>query len=464
MRPKIVGGAQRVVPSSVLLMAAIVAGCNDSTDPHSPADLGAAGAAQLQGKAGRGIDAEFSRLAVTIPGFGGMYYDKSGKLNVYVKSQAGVAAKAVDIVGRLRAVGGRAVQDRMRRSPNVVVQEAKYDYLELQGWKSRLGPVFGVRGVVFTDISEGRNRLQIGITPNASQAAVEQALSRAKVPREAVIISRISPIEKMKTLRGQFRPVPGGVQIFFPAPSEGPDAAFICSHGFNAQIPGRSTHFFVTASHCSDIQGGNQQTPYFQPAPGNPNRIAVEFKDPQYGNPGGLCEDFPGFRCRLSDALLARYRAGEEPDFGKIARTTFSLQRIGSLNIDNKNPRWTIIAEFDFPFEGEIAHKVGRSSGWTSGPVILTCADAGVNDTDIVQICQDFVLAGARPGDSGAPVFERADDFTGGVSSDVLLTGVLWGGGTLDGAPVFVFSSMQNIEFELGPLTTEAGALLASAQ
>jgi hypothetical protein len=49
--------------------------------------------------------------------------------------------------------------------------------------------------------------------------------------------------------------------------------------------------------------------------------------------------------------------------------------------------------------------------------------------------------------------------------------GILWGGGTLDGAPVFVFSAMEQIEFsameqieqELGQLSTSAFDLLASA-
>jgi hypothetical protein len=41
--------------------------------------------------------------------------------------------------------------------------------------------------------------------------------------------------------------------------------------------------------------------------------------------------------------------------------------------------------------------------------------------------------------------------------------GILWGGGTLDGAPVFVFSAMEQIEQELGQLSTSAFDLLASA-
>jgi hypothetical protein len=36
----------------------------------------------------------------------------------------------------------------------------------------------------------------------------------------------------------------------------------------------------------------------------------------------------------------------------------------------------------------------------------------------------------------------------------VALVGILWGGGTLGGAPVWIFSSMEQIELELGALTT----------
>nr|MBA3346130.1 hypothetical protein [Gemmatimonadales bacterium] len=321
-------------------------------------------------------------------------------------------------------------------------------------WKGNLSKIFGVRGVVYTDTDEEQNRVRIGITPGASQRDVERALARVGVPREAVVITRTSPIQKVQTVRDRLRPVPGGAQIVFPAPSEGKGSFFVCSIGFNARIPGQSgKNFFVTASHCSDIQGGDQNTPYFQPTPfvGNPssNRIAVEYKDPAYGNPGGLCV-YEGARCRLSDALLAGYTTGVTPGFGEIARTTFGLQRIGSLIIDRNRPRWNIVGELSFPFLGEVAHKVGRTTGWTNGPVIVTCADVGVSGTDIVQICQDFVLAGSRGGDSGSGVFERLSS----NSSDVLLTGILWGGGDFDGAPVFVFSSMENIEHELGQLTT----------
>jgi len=448
------GGAHKLRLLTVTLLTGLIGSCVDSSDPNSPSTSASKTAVEAarQAPPSRGIDAEFARLAREIPGFGGMYYDRAGKLNVYAtKSLA--TARGADLTGRLRSLGGTAVQ-RGLRSGAVTMREAKYDYLQLQGWKSRLGRIFTVKGVVYTDIDEEANRIGVALTRGASQAAVEKVLKAAKVPLDAVRFRRMGAIRPLQTIQDRLRPVPGAAQIVFPAPSEGPGAFFVCTLGFNTRLPGRSGNFFVTASHCSDIQGGDQNTPYYQPFPilSNlpQNRIAVEFSDPAYGNPGGLC--FEGFRCRLSDALLASYQTGVSPDRGRIARTTFGLQRIGSLIIDPANPRWRVIGEFPFPFLGETAHKVGRTTGWTRGPVVATCVDVEASGTGFIQLCQDIVHAGVNGGDSGSGVFERAG---AGANSDIFLIGILWGGGTdFDGSTVFVQSPMENIEFELGELNT----------
>jgi hypothetical protein len=459
----------------IVAVVTLTGACTDSMGPtRAPAAaVQAAGTpAQLAVSDGRGLDAEFTRLASQIPGFGGMYYDKSGTLNVYMATpRSGAAAlRREDIATQLRAYGGRAVQSHLMRGSAVgaqsaaiapvVVQQGAYDYLQLRAWKDRLTSIFKVHGVVYLDIDESANRLHVAVTSGASQQQVQKQLAHAGVPQTAVLITRMSPIEPVATLQDRLRPVPSGAQISFPLPSM-PGFIGICTVGFNARIPtAPGKTFFVTPSHCSEVQGGTEGTPYFQPRPvrGNAtaNLIAMEFRDPQYGNPGGLC--YTGFRCRLSDALLAQYSSPSLADFGKIARTTFELQRIGSIIIDPQHPRWTVVDELPFPFEGDTAHKVGQTSGWTSGPVVATCVDVQEAKSDIVEICQDFVEAGSRPGDSGASVFERVSS----TSSNVLLAGTLWGGGTLDnGAPVFVFSAMENIEFELGPLSTTANPLMA---
>nr|MBA3521931.1 hypothetical protein [Gemmatimonadales bacterium] len=253
MRAKIVGDARKLLLLTVVPAVALAAGCADSSTPSAPSQAPAAaiaGTAQAQAKPGRGIDAEFTRLAKEIPGFGGMYYDKSGILTVQVvKPQAGAAARSPDVVGRLRSVGGATVQRRLAQSGAATVREAKYDYGQLQSWKGNLSKIFGVRGVVYTDTDEEQNRVRIGITPAASQRDVEQAVARAGVPRDAVVFSRISSIKRVETVLDRLRPVPGGAQLIFPARSEGAGAFFLCTLGFNARIPGQSGEFFVTASH-----------------------------------------------------------------------------------------------------------------------------------------------------------------------------------------------------------------------
>ena len=71
--------------------------------------------------------------------------------------------------------------------------------------------------------------------------------------------------------------------------------------------------------------------------------------------------------------------------------------------------------------------------------------------------CKGSAFGIAEPGDSGAGVFEQVGE------NEIALVGILWGGGTLDGAPVFIFSAMEQIEQELGQLSTSNFDLLASA-
>jgi hypothetical protein len=113
----------------------------------------------------------------------------------------------------------------------------------------------------------------------------------------------------------------------------------------------------------------------------------------------------------------------------------------GSLTIDQANPLFTITAERAYPNEGDVLHKVGRTTGWTSGTVEFSCTNTNIAGTDITILCQEWVRATADHGDSGAPVFDFAPD---GGPNDVRLTGLLWG----HNGTHFVFSAMGEIRFE----------------
>src|SRR5262245_9217862 len=115
----------------------------------------------------------------------------------------------------------------------------------------------------------------------------------------------------MATLRDQVRPVVAGLQINF--------GNFVCSIGFNATSGGQAS--FVTASHCTNRQGGVEGTQYFQPLASVPGSlIGTEVDDPRYARNIAGCPK--GRKCRLSDASRAAYASGVGFTLGGIAQTT----------------------------------------------------------------------------------------------------------------------------------------------
>lgn len=197
---------------------------------------------------------------------------------------------------------------------------------------------------------------------------------------------------------------------------------------------------FAVASHCTNKQGGVEDTRYYQPL--SPNFIGTEIADPVYTKskcPQGV----PRSRiCRFSDSAFAQKDTAVTSDQGFIART-------GTPNTGRPTVvgQWRITSE-GASMVGQTVNKVGRTTGWTQGVVTDTWVDTGVSGTRIVQLCQDFVSATVAGGDSGSPVFA----ITGGT--DVQLRGLLWGGNQ-DGT-MFVYSPIANIQRsdELGPITT----------
>ena len=362
-------------------------------------------------------------LARAVPGFGGFYLDDRGIPVVYLKNAAerGNAERA--LAPFLRAQGLAASQLR--------VIPARYDWAQLERWSAQASTgVLGVPGGVFVDADEASNRVTIGVERGAS-ARIRGVVARLGIPQEAVVVQETEPIRLAATLRGKVRPAVGGLQINFPG--------FLCTLGFNAVRNGQRS--FITASHCTNHQGGVEATPYYQPLQTTaPAKIATEVSDPGYSPNKTGCP--VGFRCRFSDAARAAYTSTTTSSLGKIAKTTGPNN--GSVTI---NGNFSITAEGSASV-GQTIGKVGRTSGWTTGKVTNRCVNIQVTGTDIVQLCQNLVSARVRAGDSGGPVFKG--------SSNVTLVGILWGCdcnqngvGTL-----YAYSPMSNIERELGALTT----------
>ena len=399
-----------VRPIGCILVAAVAA-CADSGPPMDPGPV----THQIQAP-------DVQSLTRALPGFGGLFLDH-GVPTVYLTDlrQSGLAE---------RLLGGFA---RQRGAGRIQVRAARFAYKDLDRWFTAVSfEAFEQGRVVFVDLDEAGNRVLVGVERGSSHANIRALAKRLGVPAEALAVQDADPISRVATLQDQVRPVVAGLQINFPG--------FLCSIGFNAVSAGQNS--FVTASHCTTTQGGVEGTPYSQSLASQPNSfIGTEVADPDYVRGRGKNNPCPkGRRCRSSDASRAAYAAGVQFTLGGIAST--NAPNNNSLTITGS---FTIVAEGG-EIVGDLANKVGRTTGWTQGIITNTCVNTGVSGSNIVQLCQNFVSAGVGGGDSGSDVFKQLSG--GGVS----LLGVLWGG---NGAGTqFVYSPIANVEQELGPLTT----------
>src|SRR5438876_4188791 len=396
----------------LLCGAAFVAAsaCSESTSPTSRQPVAVLQAAQAP---------DLSTLARDVPGFGGLFLDH-GVPTVYLTDplQRGPLELALGAFARARGFAPSQIQ----------VLAGRYAYGDVDRWfQKRSKEAFAQGGIVFVDLDEAANRVLVGVERGASHANVRSLAARLGVPAEAIVTRDVDPIQYAATLQDQVRPVVAGLQIHF--------GNFLCSIGFNAVSGGQNS--FVTASHCTNRQGGVEGTLYYQSLSSQPNSfIGTEVADPVYFR-GGVCPKHR--RCRFSDSARAAYAAGVPFTLGGIAQT--SGPNNGSLDITGT---FTIVGNGG-EIVGDVANKVGRTTGWTQGVITNTCVNTGVSGSNIVQLCQNFVAAGVGPGDSGSDVFLD-------TRAGVRLLGVLWGG---NGAGTqFVYSPIANVQQELGPLTT----------
>jgi len=372
------------------------------------------------------LDEQLARLAEQIPGFGGIFLDENGRIAVYLVEGEVTTLSVREVGATIARVLG---WDEPRLRAGVIrILPGRYNFRQLKEWNDQIFPhAFELRGVRWTDIDEAQNRLRIGVENEAAAEEVIETLVSLGVPREAVIVEEVEPILPMLTLRDKVRPLVGGLQINFPG--------YLCTLGFNAVRSGVAG--FVTASHCTNVQGGVEGTPYWQPLEATDTFIGTEIADPLYtwrlGCPRGRL-------CRYSDSAFAQLAFGVNASLGSLAQ----IASLGAIEITGS---FQITAEATRRIRGEVLNKVGRTTGWSQGPITQTCVNVGVTGTRIVLLCQDFVQATVAAGDSGSPVFKIN-------GSGVTLYGLLWGGNS--SGTSFVYSPIGNIQRsdELGSLRT----------
>lgn len=383
------------------------------------------------------IDEVFDSIADSVPSFGGAYVlDESDTLVIVLTEKNDRAANTARKALRSRL--GTEI-DRT----NMEIELGSYSFSQLKQWYDHIS-MNTVEGLVLTDIDEMRNRILIGVQDvQAAEGGINETLSEAGIPREAVLIESKAPIFQKTSLQSYHRPLVGGLRIsqgnvFF---------YYVCTLGFIANRAG--VRGSVTNSHCSEEDGQVDQTLFWQPDVSIffADYFGEETVDPAFFT-GGTCPS--GKRCRYSDANFIEHYANcltcpwdSRSTLGRIARPP-----LGSTSWNGSNT-YRITAEATTVSVGSVVSSVGQTSGLSNGTVTNSCVAVDVSGTDIQMLCQYIAGYSSNPGDSGAPVFRLTNSPS---TNDVDLSGINWGGPE-DGSSG-VFSKISWIESEVGSLDT----------
>ena len=295
------------------------------------------------------------------------------------------------------------------------VATADYTVGQLKGWFDTVAADFHelMTGV---DLDEGGNRITVMVADlDADQDTVAEYVAGLGVPAEAVVVreDRLllpDPAPEPQVgiglhtglpqgLQTGLDPFVGGGEIYSWDGSAGDSRTLGFPIAFiNAE--GRYEQGFITAGHC------DRGDPFFG-----------------YGYAGhAIYVAYLGDTQRSAyssgvDALYAK-KTGTLPPLGVglIARVRQETHRAGNasryeLLLDADDPHFQITSTRS-PFLGETVHKIGRTSGWTSGSVTVTCQVFIDNDTGQRFDCAADAAMGIEPGDSGAPVFAIESDGT----------------------------------------------------
>lgn len=409
-----------LIGSVVALSVLALAGCDASQEPLVPA-------VPQPALTPGGHDPDQHALARAIPAFGGLFLDAHGTPTVFLTDPSARGSVTAALSGFLAERGVGAAQ--------LKVLPARFSYAQLETMLERARPdVFSGPGTVFTDLDETRNQIVIGVQNANAASRVMSALAPHGLPAGAVAVELAEPIYPLVNLTDRFDPIPAGVQIHF--------GNYLCSIGIIANVASQS--HFVTASHCTNTQGGIEGTQYYQPLSSvDATAIGTEVADPNYFNFKNGCP-YHGVNCRYSDAALVRSSGARAFALGSIAQTApNSLTWTGGyFTVSGKaSGNGTV---------GSTRSKVGRTTGYTTGTVSRSCVDTGVQGSNKVLLCQDWVDGSGTivgGGDSGSGVFAG--------TSNVTWWGILWGGNSSGNQ--FIYSPASNVESELGSLVVSGG-------
>jgi hypothetical protein len=304
----------------------------------------------------------------------------------------------------------------------------------------RLSGVFARAEIVTADIDESDNQLVFGLNHRfADPTPALELVRQAGVP-ERLVRFEISEGRPVTTLRDSYNTTVGGIQVrrgyrdgTYNSQYDEVHAGE-CTLGAVAYETDGSSPRYMFASHCTNYpflpdtteQHSSALSTWtahpitFQPTIG-PGVSYFRFGAGDVDPPAFACPSDPNELCRWSDIAMSGQGLTDPTwEYAKIVRTSSGITQ------DATNPRWFVQHANDgYLAEGDDVDKVGRSTGKTSGDVVVTCMDRKNTHLtpNVTMLCSYRVDAEVDTGDSGAPAFMRNGT---GSNNNVTLVGIVF--------------------------------------
>ncbi|MEO1020992.1 MAG: hypothetical protein AAFW89_00495 [Bacteroidota bacterium] len=352
-------------------------------------------------------------------------------------------------------------ETKRKGAAGITFAPATYEFKELAAWRELIrGFTIDIPGMAFLDIDESADRIVLS-TENVEEATpfIHAKLNSFEIPLEAVIIEFAEqmsmghsrsftncdgPDAVFETFDDECYPVGGGGNGsgggggssgggHIPEGETGnggntnytlqsPQSTFVggvrvkndkgsaCTLGLNVLFGVyNSRKGFVTASDCTeefaDLDGGD-----FWQGQTELGFEVVDRKSFTKYTGDSYCTD--GYQCKYSNVALVEYfptpSFSQSAPVGVIAQP-YIINSIELLDTDDLYGYY-VTDNASWPYRNMNIHKVGSTTGLTTGKITKSCADAYVTKDEVnyMFICVSTTDYSSSNGDEGAPVITNS--------------------------------------------------------
>src|SRR6185436_3370959 len=296
-----------------------------------------------------------AQLHAAIKEYIGLRTDKEGL--VYLTVGKGADLEAAAQLAR-DAWMKAASPDEAEHLPNFDFNVVPVGADQLNSAFQAMRDVLTLEDVASLDLDEACGCLNVGVVNDSAIARVAEYAAKRRIAKEWLRIAITPPIIRTLTLRDEYRPNFGGIQIQNKAQAS-------CTLGLPVYSFSRHSYGFLTASHCTEgPQGAMLGTGFYQ-AGGKlfgTDWIGDEVLDLALFTSATDSACPAGRMCRRSDTAFGEYRNSQHYMVGRVMRPTAACVTAGgscTLSVARATDDIRMVGGISGLFTGTSVDKVG---------------------------------------------------------------------------------------------------------